>query len=133
MTRIKSSDARKKDSLFSEFRGIRHEIRLLRRELCELELIKSALEKAEENDDPRINVLLGQIRRRADALTDKYENFERFISEVGDSFDRTALTLRYLYGMTWIRVAFALGEHDEQYARRRCEKYTKRAKKLFLP
>lgn len=100
--------------------------------MCELELIKSAFETTGEKDDPRINVLTEDIRRRADFLTKKYEDFERFISEVDDSFDRSALTLRYLYGMTWIRVAFALGEHDEQYARRRCEKYTKRAKR-FVP
>lgn len=104
----------------------------MRRELCELDLIKSALDTAGVEDDPRIKLLIGQIRRRAEELTEKYENFERFISEVDDSFDRAALTLRYLYGMTWIRVAFALGEHDEQYARRRCEKYTKRTKK-FVP
>ncbi len=109
-----------------------HEIGLLRRELCELELIKSANDTACEKKDPRLEVLEDQIRLRAEKLTDKYESFERFISEVDDSFDRSALTLRYLYGMTWIRVAFALGEHDEQYARRRCEKYTDKIRS-FLP
>ncbi len=93
--------------------------------MCELELIKSADAVANEESDPRIEVLIGQVRRRVDTLTDCYVRFEHFISDVDDPFDRSALTLRYLYGMTWIRVAFALGEHDEQYARRRCEKYTK--------
>lgn len=120
--------ARGSSSLFSDIRGMRHELGLLKREMCELELIQSAFTAADGKENARVTLLTEQIRDRALRLTDMYEGFETAVSEVDNAFDRSALTLRYLYGMTWLQVAFALGEHDEQYARRRCEKYTGRAK-----
>ncbi len=63
------------------------------------------------------------IANRTEHLISMYNSFYSYIDSIDDPFDRTALTLRYLYGMTWQRVAFCLGEYDEQYARRRCGKY----------
>lgn len=97
---------------------------MLDRQLCELDLLTKAFAVSGEGEDARLIQLRSDIKRRADLLSAKYESFHNYISSVDDPFDRSALTLRYLYGMTWQQVAFTLGEYDEQYARRRCEKYT---------
>ena len=44
---------------------------------------------------------------------------DRFIQNVEDSQMRIILTLRYIQGLTWQKIAFAIGEHDEQYPRRK--------------
>ena len=43
---------------------------------------------------------------------------EKFIQTVEDSEMRTILALRYIR-CTWQKVAYAIGEHDEQYARKK--------------
>ncbi len=107
-------------------KGIRCELRLLEKEMCELELLRKASLTSTGENDARILRLSNDIKKRVDELFRRYNDFHDRISSVTDPFDRSALTLRYLYGMTWQQVAFALGEYDEQYARRRCEKYTAR-------
>ncbi len=47
----------------------------------------------------------------------------RFLGEVEDSQMRQILNLRYLEGMSWQRVAFAIGEYDEQYPRKKCRRF----------
>lgn len=44
---------------------------------------------------------------------------DRFIRDVEDSQMRVILTLRYIQGLSWQRVAYAIGENDEQYPRRK--------------
>lgn len=44
---------------------------------------------------------------------------DRFISSVKDSEMRTILMLRYIQNLSWQKVAFAIGEYDEQYLRRK--------------
>ncbi len=44
---------------------------------------------------------------------------DRFIRGVEDSQMRVILTLRYIQGLSWQRVAYAIGENDEQYPRRK--------------
>ena len=43
----------------------------------------------------------------------------RYIQNVEDSQMRIILTLRYVQGLSWQKIAYALGEHDEQYPRRK--------------
>ena len=43
----------------------------------------------------------------------------RFIQSVEDSQMRIILTLRYVQGFSWQKIAYAIGEHDEQYPRRK--------------
>ena len=38
---------------------------------------------------------------------------------VEDSQMRIILTLRYVQGFSWQKIAYAIGEHDEQYPRRK--------------
>ena len=44
---------------------------------------------------------------------------DRFIQSVEDSQIRIILTLRYIQGLSWQKIAYAIGEHDEQYPRRK--------------
>ena len=44
---------------------------------------------------------------------------DRFIQSVEDSQMRIILTLRYVQGFSWQKIAYAIGEHDEQYPRRK--------------
>ena len=43
----------------------------------------------------------------------------RFIGEIDDSLMRQIMQLRYVNGLTWQQIAFAIGETDEQYPRRK--------------
>ena len=52
----------------------------------------------------------------------------RFIDGVQDSKMRMILTLRYVQNLSWQKVAFAIGEHDEQYPRRKCNNFLKKCK-----
>ena len=47
----------------------------------------------------------------------------RFIASVEDSQMRQILTLRYINRMTWQKIAFEIGEYDEQYPRRKHDKF----------
>lgn len=47
----------------------------------------------------------------------------RYIASIEDSQMRQIMTLRYVYGYTWQRVAFEIGETDEQYPRRKHNRY----------
>ena len=44
---------------------------------------------------------------------------DRFIQSVEDSQIRIILTLRYIQGLSWQKIAYAIGEYDEQYPRRK--------------
>ena len=48
---------------------------------------------------------------------DELNRLNRYIQSVDDSQMRTILRLRYIRGLTWQRIAFEIGEHDEQYPR----------------
>ena len=43
----------------------------------------------------------------------------RYINSVEDSQLRMILSLRHINGQTWQQIAFSIGEHDEQYPRRK--------------
>ena len=52
----------------------------------------------------------------------------RFIESVEDSEMRMILTLRYIQNLSWQKGAFAIGEYDEQYPRRKHNTFLKRYK-----
>lgn len=43
----------------------------------------------------------------------------RYIESVEDAQIRVILSLRYVNGLSWKQIAFSIGEHDEQYPRRK--------------
>lgn len=50
----------------------------------------------------------------------------RYINTVDDSQMRLILSLRYINGLSWIQIAFSIGEHDEQYPRRKHNEFLKK-------
>lgn len=52
----------------------------------------------------------------------------RFIDSIQDSKMRMILMLRYVQNLSWQKVAFAIGEHDEQYPRRKHNAFLKKYK-----
>jgi len=56
----------------------------------------------------------------------------RYINNVDDSEMRMILSLRYINGLTWLQIAFSIGETDESYPRRKHNKFLKNSEKLKL-
>lgn len=52
----------------------------------------------------------------------------RYIETIEDSQVRLIMSLRYINGLSWQQVAFSIGEHDEQFPRRKHNKYLKQRK-----
>lgn len=52
----------------------------------------------------------------------------RYIESIEDSEMRMILSLRYINGLSWQQVAFSIGEHDEQYPRRKHNKFLRQKK-----
>lgn len=49
----------------------------------------------------------------------------RYIENIEDSEIRIIMSLRYINGLSWQQVAFSIGEYDEQYPRRKHNKFLK--------
>ena len=118
----------------SQYRHIKYELQLLRSQLRELAALREAAAALKEKEysesdtvdfDVRISKLQTSIKTRMDELLSKYERIEHYIEAIDIPFIRSAMKHRFLYGKTWQQTAFALGEYDEQYARKRCERYMK--------
>ena len=60
--------------------------------------------------------------RRAQCL-EELERLYGFIGTIDDSLTRQVFTYRYVDGLSWHRVAVALGEADEQFPRRLHNRY----------
>jgi hypothetical protein len=52
----------------------------------------------------------------------------RYINTIEDSQIRQIMTLRYINGLTWQQIAFRIGEHDEQYPRRKHNAFLRKCK-----
>lgn len=48
-----------------------------------------------------------------------------YINSIEDSEMRQIMTLRYINGMSWQRVAFSINRYDEQYPRRKHNRFLK--------
>lgn len=58
----------------------------------------------------------------------EYNRLNRHIAGVEDAQMRMILSLRYVNGLSWQQVAFAIGETDEQYPRRKHNKFLQESK-----
>lgn len=52
----------------------------------------------------------------------------RYIQGLEDSEMRMILSLRYVNGLSWQQIAYSIGENDEQYPRRKHNKFLKENK-----
>ena len=53
----------------------------------------------------------------------EYNRLNRYINGIEDAQMRMILSLRYVNGLSWQQVAFSIGESDEQYPRRKHNKF----------
>ena len=57
----------------------------------------------------------------------EYNRLNRYIAGVEDAQMRMILSLRYVNGLSWQQVAFAIGETDESYPRRKHNDFLKKS------
>ena len=74
-----------------------------------------------------IGYLRGMIANKIERTYYEYNHLIAYINTVDDSLMRQILTLRYINGLNWTQVAFAIGEYDESYPRRKHNAFIKRA------
>jgi hypothetical protein len=67
--------------------------------------------------DAKIRRLSSLIARKKEECIDKQIEIQEFINSIPDSRTRRVFTYRYIDGMSWQRIAFKLGKHDESYPR----------------
>lgn len=116
----------------SQFYYLKREIKEQQRRIAELETpaINCSTEITELPTGKGISDKIGNYAAQiADlkALLDlnlkkcfyELNRIDRFIQSVEDSQIRIILTLRYIQGLSWQKIAYAIGEHDEQYPRRK--------------
>ena len=116
----------------SQLRHLKYEARELMDRRKELE--SSATSCATRIDDrPKTKELADKVGNYAIQIADlreelydklyqlyrEYVRLNRCIANVKDSQMRVILALRYIKGFTWQKIAYAIGEHDEQYPRRK--------------
>jgi hypothetical protein len=72
---------------------------------------------------------LTRLRKQYDVklgeILDCVAELNEEIFKIPDSEMRQIISLRYINNLTWQQVAFSIGEHDESYPRKKCEKYLK--------
>ena len=65
------------------------------------------------------------MEERRWACMEELGRLYEFIDGIPDSRLRRIFSFRYIDGLTWLQVAFKIGEHDEQYPRRLHNKYVR--------
>lgn len=70
------------------------------------------------------------IASRIGRAAAEYNRLCRFIDSVEDSMMRQILSLRYINGLSWQQIAFSIGEHDEQYPRRKHQAFLAKQTKM---
>lgn len=63
------------------------------------------------------------LSKRSKRLQEQRKEIERFLDSIEDSQIRRIIKLKYIEGKTWQQVAFKIGHHDEQYPRRKLERF----------
>lgn len=68
---------------------------------------------------PALEASYRLLEEKAVRALQEYNRLLRFIMSVEDAQMRLILSLRYIDGLSWIQVAFRIGETDESYPRRK--------------
>lgn len=78
---------------------------------------------AYHEDDAHLQKIRLTIAERERRCQEELERLDRFIASIEDSKIRQIVTLYYIQGLSWQQVAFKIGHHDEQYARRKIDRF----------
>lgn len=71
-----------------------------------------------------------QVRAKLLTAMHEYQRLNEYIASIDDSLMRQILSLRYINGFSWQQIAFCIGEHDEQYPRRKHQSFLAHADQL---
>lgn len=63
------------------------------------------------------------LQQRQNRCVDQLKQLESFVSSVPDSLARLLLSMRYQKGYSWTKIALLIGECDESYPRKYCNRY----------
>lgn len=74
-------------------------------------------------NDGKKHKLIRDIKERLEALNIQFEAIQAFIRSIDDSEIRQIIEYRYIDGFSWQKIAFEMGEHDEQVPRRKHNKF----------
>ena len=66
------------------------------------------------------------MEHRLEQTLDKVIEIENYIKDVDDCEMRTIMVLRFVKGYSWLKVSMAIGAYDEQYARKKLDRYLKK-------
>ena len=102
----------------SQLRDMRREVDELSQRIGRLELEARGRAVA-----PGLERARGMMEERRWACMEELGRLYAFIDAIPDSRLRRIFSFRYIDGLTWLQVAFKIGEHDEQYPRRLHNRY----------
>lgn len=79
--------------------------------------------EAYHEDDNRLQKIRLAIAERERRCQEELDRLDQFIASIEDSEIRQIVTLYCIQGLTWQQVAFKIGHHDEQYPRRKLDRF----------
>lgn len=105
------------------------QLRDMRREVDELSQRIGQMEQELRGQitAPGLNRARNLMETRRWACMEELGALYAFIDSIPDSRLRRIFSFRYIDGLSWLQVAFKIGEHDEQYPRRLHNRYIKGA------
>ncbi|MEI6131981.1 MAG: hypothetical protein WCQ41_04065 [Bacillota bacterium] len=126
----------------SQLYYLNREIEEQQRRLTELETIATSCTSF-ITGMPRIDGITNKVAKYAAEIADlkglldlnlkkcfyELNRLNRFIESITDSQMRMIISLRYVNALTWQQIAFSIGEHDEQYPRRKHNDFLKEINK----
>lgn len=93
----------------------------------ELRQVHSLLREIEEEEERRYTNAAYSLFRDDCAVLDRYREqlsgIAAWIDQIDDSLTRRAFRLRYIDGMSWLRVSSRLGYSCPDGARKLCQRY----------
>ncbi|WP_085833853.1 hypothetical protein [Clostridium merdae] len=75
------------------------------------------------DEDARLQKIKLAIAERERRRQEEYDKLDRFIESIEDSEIRQIIMLYYIQDLTWQQTAFKIGHHDEQYPRRKIDRF----------
>ena len=111
------------------------QLRDMRREVDELSQRIGQMEQELRGQitAPGLNRARNLMETRRWACMEELGALYAFIDSIPDSRLRRIFSFRYIDGLSWLQVAFKIGEHDEQYPRRLHNRYIKGGKLSLHP
>jgi len=82
------------------------------------------LELQEDAENPELIKLTAAVRAKKENCRREQVALEQYILQIEDSFTRQIFVYRYMYGMNWVQVAFAVGGGNTPDAvKKRCQRW----------